>query len=43
MQNVGGETWLRVNTDSDAAPEMTIRISDGADNANDYWAGDFIL
>ena len=43
MQNVGNETWLRVNTDADATPEMTVRISDGADNANDYWAGDFIL
>uniref|UniRef100_UPI00356B160F calcium-binding protein n=1 Tax=Paracoccus seriniphilus TaxID=184748 RepID=UPI00356B160F len=43
MQNVGGETWLRVNTDADSAPEMTIRILDGADDANDYWAGDFIL
>ncbi|MDB6177079.1 calcium-binding protein, partial [Paracoccus sp. Z330] len=43
MQDVGSETWLRVNTDDDSAPEMTVRISDGSDSANDYWAGDFIL
>ena len=43
MQNVGNQTWLRVNTDNDAAPEMTVRIIDGVDDASDYWAGDFIL
>ncbi len=43
MENVGAETWLRVNTDNDALAEMTVRILDGADNASDYWSGDFIL
>ena len=43
MQDVGGETWLRVNTDSDSTPEMTVRIVDGTDTASDYWAGDFVL
>lgn len=41
--NSGAETWLRVNIDADAAIEMTVRINDGASNANSYVASDFLL
>ena len=43
MENVGNETWLRVNTDNDVSAEMTVRILDGGGDARDYWRGDFIL
>jgi Ca2+-binding RTX toxin-like protein len=43
VRNVGGETWLRGNTDLDATVELLVRIVDGSSVADDYWAGDFFL
>lgn len=43
MQNVGADTWLRINVDGDADPEMSVRITDGATLASAYTAGDFLL
>lgn len=43
LEDVRGETWVRISNDNDAGIEMTIRLQDGATTAGDYWAGDFIL
>ena len=41
--NVGANTLVQVNTDFDFAPEMEILVDDGAANAFNWVASDFIL
>jgi len=41
--NVGANTLVQVNSDFDFAPEMEILVDDGAANAFNWVASDFIL
>jgi Ca2+-binding RTX toxin-like protein len=43
LRNEGGETIVHANVDGDNAPEMSIRIADGAVSPFAYSAADFIL
>nr|MBP8938887.1 hypothetical protein [Agrobacterium sp.] len=43
LSNFGALTFVYVNNDADADPDMIIRIDDGAVQASQYTAADFIL
>ncbi|MDS9467369.1 hypothetical protein RGQ15_07245 [Paracoccus sp. MBLB3053] len=43
LENVGKNTWVHINTDANAAAEISVQIADGTSfDASMYTAGDFV-